>query len=130
MDYEQTLDEIVRRSGLRTRTDADRVVRATLRTLACCAPGDLVAALAAELPPVLAEPLSDAPRRTGVDLCGFIQRVSQLSELEIPQSTYAARVVFELVHESAGPGALAAVRLSLGHDLRVLFDAGARGAGR
>lgn len=45
---------VVMASGLRTRTDADGVVKATLHTLPSCMPGDPVAALEADSPSELA----------------------------------------------------------------------------
>ncbi|MFI0469005.1 DUF2267 domain-containing protein [Saccharopolyspora sp. 5N102] len=128
MRYSTFIAEVALRTGLREH-EGEIVARATLQTLAQRIPEATSARLARELPPELGGLLLAArvPDAEEFDLCEFINRVSRSSGLDSPQSTYGARVVFDLVHGMAEGRTLDAVREALSCDLRVLFDAGRSG---
>ncbi|GAA4614523.1 DUF2267 domain-containing protein [Saccharopolyspora hordei] len=125
MRGEAFVAEVGRRTGLPER-EAAAVVRATLLTLAQRVPGATASRLAAEVEPGFARYLRGTPGAAPeeFDICEFIDRVSTYSGLGTPESTYGARVVFELLHGVVDAQTLVEVRAALSCDLHVFLDAG------
>ncbi|MCP2163758.1 DUF2267 domain-containing protein [Goodfellowiella coeruleoviolacea] len=133
MQHDHFIGQVQARARLASRGQAEGVTRATLETLGERVPEQLAENLAAQLPQEIGEHLRRTVTMGGAgsgerfDREEFIARVAQRSHREIPEASYAARVVFEVLAEATTGNILKHVQDSLSEDLRPLVAAGSRG---
>jgi uncharacterized protein (DUF2267 family) len=93
MDYENFI-ALVEKSALASREEAERAVRATLKTLAERLSGGEARDIAAELPPELRPLLEDGRRAEPFDLREFLRRVAEREGVPQELAARHARAVF------------------------------------
>jgi uncharacterized protein (DUF2267 family) len=128
MQHDKFIGQVQARARLSSRGDAERATRATLETLAERLAGGLKDKLAAQLPPELGRHLEQQPEASdpfGLD--EFFQRVASREGADLPQATFHARAVVEVVGEAVTEGQLAKVRDQLPAEFEPLFSFGSSG---
>lgn len=129
MNYEQFVGQVQHRARLASAGEAVRAIRATLETLAERITPAEAKDIAAQLPWGLRESLTDAaieaPDRFSLD--EFLQRVAAREETDLPDATYHARVVIEVLQEAVTPGEIEDIRAQLPEDWEPLFTVGSTG---
>jgi len=120
MQQEEFLDRVRSKSGVTDRTDATRLVEATLATLGERIGADEARQLAAQLPGELKEAVPEGPaERFGVD--EFRDRVRERSALGERVGDDELAVVFEVLSAAVSSGELADVRGRLPDDYARYF---------
>ena len=120
MQQEEFLDRVRSKSGVTDRTDATRLVEATLATLGERIGADEARQFAAQLPGELKEAVPEGPaERFGVD--EFRDRVRERSALGERVGDDELAVVFEVLSAAVSSGELADVRGRLPDDYARYF---------
>lgn len=133
MEHDQLIGQVQARAKLSSRGEAEGAVRACLETLAERIPDGLADNLAAQLPMEIGEHLRRSSALDGqgtgerFDRDEFISRVAQRSRTDLPQATYLARVVFEVVAEASQGGIMQRVAEAVPGDIEELLVAGSKG---
>ncbi|WP_020659558.1 DUF2267 domain-containing protein [Amycolatopsis benzoatilytica] len=102
MSEDETVELMRRRMFLSERDDAERIVRAVLRTLAELIPPGTAGRLAAQLPAELADdvrPVATPASGADRELAGFVGRVAERAGLSEPEAIHQAGVVLEVLGE-------------------------------
>jgi uncharacterized protein (DUF2267 family) len=121
MKYQEFLGQVQARARLPSPDAAVKATRATLMTLGERLLDPQAHHLAAQLPEELALMLEDRGQESfGFD--EFIARVSEREHVSVPQATYHARVVLEVLGEAISPGSLDKLRNSMPPELRLLLE--------
>jgi uncharacterized protein (DUF2267 family) len=101
-------------------------IRSTLETLAERLSGDEAKDLAAQLPREVAVYMADAGEAKRFSLEDFFEKVAQREPADLPDATYHAQAIMEVLAECVSAGEMGDVREQLPADWRPLF-AGSRG---
>lgn len=111
-----------------SREEAESAARATLQTLSERLAGQEPQNLASQLPPELAEHMSDEGGGESFSLSEFFERVAERDEsVDEPGAVYHARVVMEVLQDAVTGGELEDVKSQLPAEYAPLFEAGSRG---
>lgn len=123
MNHDTFIGQVKNRASLASRGDAEAATRAVLETLAERLAGNEPANAAAQLPEGLAAYLqhSNAGSGTRYSLDEFFQLVSQREEVELPQATYHAQVVMEVLGEAISKGEMDDIKVHLPPEYDPLF---------
>src|SRR4051812_45756649 len=108
MQYDEFVGIVVREAGV-DHEQAERVVRATLQTLAERIAAGEARDLASRLPPELAPWVATTTPAERFDADEFIRRVAQRAETDVPAAERLARVVFDALARAIGSDELADV---------------------
>ncbi len=127
MQYEEIVGEVQDRAQLPSRGDAVRALQATLETLAeRIHPGE-AGDLAAQLPPELGKFLRDVDMTESFAVDEFFLRVAAKETVDLPDATFHARAVIDVLHEAVTTGEMEDVRTQLPDNYKPLFEAGSEG---
>lgn len=128
MKYHDFLGQVQHRAEMATTEEAVSATRATLQTLAERVTRGQASHVAAQLPEELAVYLSDAkPKPERFSLDEFFERVAAREGADMPQSTYHARVVVEVLGEALNPDEWEELRGQLPDEYNPLFESGSTG---
>src|SRR5262245_10456676 len=123
MQTDEFLGQVQNKAQLATLSEAMRATRATLETLAERLGPDESRHLAAHLPHEIQLFLNDAsmamPERFSSD--EFLLRVCAREGIDLPESTYHARAVIDVLSKAVSPGEVIDVLDRLPADYRRLF---------
>lgn len=126
MKYDQFVGQVQHRARLPDKAHAVTAIRATLETLASRLTFAELKDLAAQLPQEIAiylQPKTMPAQR--FSLKEFFERVSENEAASIPDATYHARVVFEVLMDAVSRGEMADVRAQLPAEYEALFQGSA-----
>ena len=127
MNHDQFVGQVQAAAHFGSRGDAERIIRATLKTLAERLDGDMADNLAAQLPSEIAHHLRTDTAFERLSLDEFVRRV-QMREMEgghrvdLAAATYHARVVMEVLQQALTPGAVEKLRTQLPADFEPLLS--------
>lgn len=130
MQHDEFIGHVQHRARMATRGEAEQAVQATLQTLAERLAGNAAENLASELPPHLAnyvtngEDLGD-PEPMSVD--DFLRIVSERTGTDLPKSIHHTRAVLEVLGEAISEGQMRNIRAQLPDSWDPLFEAGSEG---
>jgi len=127
MDYDEFVGEVHHRAQFASSGEAVRAIRATLQTLGERLFGNEADHLAAQLPEEIGTYLTMEEQKEAFPLDEFFQRVSDREEVDLPDATYHARVVIEVIEEAVTGNELDDVRAQLPAGYAPLFEAGSEG---
>jgi uncharacterized protein (DUF2267 family) len=138
MKHDQFVGQVQARAHLPSNGDAERVIRATLETLGERLEPGLADNIAAQLPHEIAHHLlRTGPSFERLSLSDFFHRVCEREEYAIcerdlpgsklPDATFHARVVMEVLQEALTPGAVRKLRAELPREYQPLLDSGSKG---
>jgi uncharacterized protein (DUF2267 family) len=133
MRYDEFISRVQDRARLPDKEKAELATRATLETLGERIPEGLAGNVAAQLPPEAGESLRRAAASAGegtgerFDRREFLARIRERIGDDEPETTYEARMVFEVMAEATGPGMMTRIREALPKDVRELVGAGGTG---
>ncbi len=128
MNYHEFLGAVQHRAEMATTQEAVKATRATLQTLAERITRGEASDVAAQLPEELATYLEGAKAKPEVfSAQEFLERVAAREEVDLPVSSYHARVVIEVLSEAITPAELTQLRGQLPADYDALFEAGSEG---
>ena len=130
MKYDEFIAQVQRRTGLRTRQEAEAAVSATLTTLAERLAGGEAKDLASQLPAEVGQYLTGATSGMGQPflLDEFFWRISEREGIDLNDATFHARVVTGLLTEAVTMGEIENVRAQLPNDFAQLFNVENEGA--
>lgn len=125
MKYDEFIKEVQHRAALESRDQAEVAARATLNTLAERIAGDETEDLAAQLPQelksFLLEHKQEPKSAQTFSLDEFVKRVSDREQVDVPEATNHARLVFEVLAKAVTTGELEDVKANLPKDYEPLF---------
>lgn len=128
MSHEEFVAEVQSRARIRSREEAERIIRITLETLGERIDHGLADNIGAQLPPTIGRWLrTDVPFER-ITLDQFYRRVKSRendgmrASVELPEATRHARAVVEVVYESLTMGAAEKFRLGFPAGWEPLFD--------
>ena len=132
MNHDELVGQVQARARLGSSGDAERIIRATLETLAERLDGGFADNIAAQLPSEIGRHLrTDAPfERLSLD--EFFQRVQTRAaadghRVDLPEATYYARVVLEVLQTAISQGMVEKLRTQLPPEFEPLLSAGSEG---
>lgn len=122
MDREQFLKQVIERTNLSSKEEAEAVVRAALETLAERIVGGEATDLAAQLPPELGGALAGSSAEAErFDRDEFVSRVATRGGLDNAAAEQAAQAVFAVTREAVNPGEFEDVVAQLPNDYQPLL---------
>lgn len=127
MNYDKFVGEVQHRAHLGSQGDAVWAIQATLQTLAERLEAGECKDLASQLPRQFGIYLQTPEHARRMSLDEFFKKVSEREKADLPDATYHARVVTEVLQEAVTPGEMADVRAQLPAEWNPLFEAGSRG---
>jgi uncharacterized protein (DUF2267 family) len=125
--YEEFINLVKSRARLKTETEAQRAVEATLKTLSERIGGDESQDLAAQLPPGIRENLTQKHSYETFGLKEFYNKVSIRSSVGFPEVEQHARAVISVVSETASAGEIDDILARLPEEYIPLFTFGIDG---
>jgi uncharacterized protein (DUF2267 family) len=132
MNHDEFVGQVQARARFGSRGDAERAIRATLETLAERLDGGFAENMAAQLPSEIARHLkTDAPFER-ITLDEFFHRVLQRESedghrVDLPEATYHARVVMEVLQTAVTQGTIEKLRTQLPAEFEPLLSVGSEG---
>ncbi len=128
MQFDEFVGQVHNRAELASTGEAMRAIRATLQTLSERVYFDEAADLAAQLPQEIGEYLTMVDEVESFSIDEFFDRVAEREAVDLPDATYHARVVIEVLDEAVTPGEMDDVRAQLPDEYKLLFEAGSTGS--
>lgn len=128
MQYDEFVGKVQNRSQFGSSGEAVAAIRATLQTLGERLFGNEAEDLAAQLPREIGFYLRIADTDETFSLDEFFDRVARREQVDLPDATYHARVVMEVLDEAVSANEMADVRAQLPDEYAPLFEAGSEGA--
>ncbi|HDQ71511.1 MAG TPA: DUF2267 domain-containing protein [Chloroflexi bacterium] len=128
MQFDEFVGRVHNRAELASTGEALRAIRATLQTLSERVYFDEAQDLAAQLPREIGEYLTMVDDVESFSLGEFLDRVAERETVDLPDATYHARVVIEVLGETVTPGKMDDIRAQLPDEYKPLFEAGSTGS--
>lgn len=128
MQFDEFVGRVHNRAKLASAGEALRAIRATLQTLSERVYFDEAQDLAAQLPREIGEYLTMVEDIERFSLDEFFDRVAEREAIDLPDATYHARVVMEVLEEAVTPGEMDDIRAQLPDEYKPLFEAGSTGS--
>jgi uncharacterized protein (DUF2267 family) len=127
MQYDKFVGEVHHRARLASRGETVRAIQATLETLAERITGSEAEDLAAQLPPELGTYLQQTEKTERFPVETFFLRVAAKEGVDVPDATFHARAVMDVLGEAVTAGELEDVLSQLPESYEPLFEAGSEG---
>lgn len=127
MQYHDFIGKVQHRARLGTTEEAVRATRATLEVLGQRLYGGEANNLAAQLPQEVGNYLTDSGESQTFGVDEFFERVSQSSNVDLPDAAHHARAVISVIQEAVSAGQMEDVRAQLSDEYDPLFEAGSEG---
>ena len=121
MKYDDVVGNVQDKAALDSNGAAVAAIRATLETLGERLSADEAKDLAAQLPREIAVYMTDAGEAQRFSLDDFFKKVSEREPADLPEATYHARAVVEVLSECVSAGEMGDVRQQFPADWRPLF---------
>ncbi len=132
MKYDEFIGQVQNRARLASRGDAERAARATLATLTERLAGGEAKDFISQLPGELGEQIALETVGAGIgerfSPNEFFRRVGIREGTELPQATFHARAVIDVLKEAISAGELKDIRSQLPPEFNRLFESGSEGS--
>lgn len=109
----ELMDELRRRSGVDNEETLRKALDASARGIGARLPNDITGELAADLPPLLAEPLMSGSTRSPATVNELYTIVGEAADVAVEESLALTQSVMELVAEGSRPEVVEKARAAL-----------------